>query len=83
MTTTSKTVTEAVNEALEKLKTSDTITISDLSKQLAESLNFNCKVYLPKDKVLRKTSLDRQTPSYLYSATYILVDDEEEQKKGT
>lgn len=81
MATTSKTVTEAVNEALLKLKTSDTFTISDLSKQLADSLNFNCKAYLPKDKALRKTSIDRQAPSYLYSATYTLVDDEEKQRR--
>lgn len=76
MATTSKTVTEAVSEVLEKLKTSDTITISNLPKQLAEGLNFNCKVYLPKGKILRRTSLVRQAPDYLYSATYTLVDNE-------
>lgn len=81
MATASKTLTEAVNEVLVKLETSETFTISDLSKHLADSLNFNCKVYLPKGKALRKTSIDRQAPSYLYSATYTLVDHEEEQRR--
>ncbi len=81
MESTSKTLTEAINEVLENLTTSHTFTISNLSKQLAESLNFNCDVYLPRNKSLRKISITKQS-SNLYSATYSLVDDESKKKRA-
>lgn len=80
MLTTSKTLTVALDELLEGLKDSDTVTISGLAKQLAENLPWNYKIYLFPGKKL-SVSTTRQVPSYLYLATYTLVNDEE-QKKG-
>lgn len=81
MESTPKTLTEAINEVLKNLNTSDTFTIFDLPQQLAESLNSNCRIYLPKDKVLKIISITKQS-SNLYSANYSLVDDEEKKKRA-
>ncbi len=80
MKTTSKTLTIALNELLEKLEQSDTAIISDLAKQLAENLPLNYEIYLfPGKKLL--VSIKKQKSDSLYSATYTLVD-EEKQEKG-
>ena len=77
---TSKTLKEALDELLEKLEQSDTAIITDLAKQLAENLPLNYKIYLFPGKKL-SVSIARQKLSYLYSATYTLVNDEEEQRR--
>lgn len=81
METTSKTLTVALNELIQKLEQSDTARISDLSKALAENLPRNYSPYLFPEKALT-VSVERQKASHLYSAVYTLVDDVKPERKG-
>lgn len=81
-TTTSKTLTQALSELINGLKESDCVTITNLAKQLAETLPYHYKVYLlPKKKL--KFSLKRQSASSLYTATYTLIDNDDAIKEGS
>ncbi len=81
MKTTSKTLTVALNELIQKLEVEDSATISDLAKPLAENLPYNYSPYLfPKKRLL--VSVEKQKKGNLYSATYRLVDDLETKRKG-
>lgn len=80
MSTTSKTLSTALNELLSGLWKSDTVSIGDMNKILAEELPRKAEVYfLP--HTVSTISLKRQEKNGLYSAEYTLVD-AKEQKKG-
>lgn len=72
MTTQPKTLTGAFKELEEGLKVSESVTISDLPKDLAENLPLNYRTYLPYGKTL-KVSIQKQKDSK-FTAIYSLVD---------
>lgn len=80
MSTTSKTLSTALNELLSGLWKSETVSICNMNKILAEELPRKAEVYFLPHKV-SITSLKRQEENCLYSAEYTLVD-AKEQKKG-
>lgn len=81
MATASKTLSQALAELIEQLEVSNSATISNLAKSLAENLPRNYSPYLFPGKKLT-FSAEKQKINGLYSATYVLVDDLETQRKG-
>ena len=80
MVTTSKTLSQALAELIEQLEVSNSATISNLAKSLAENLPHNYSTYLFPGKKLT-FSVENQKINGLYSATYMLVDDLDTQRK--
>lgn len=76
----SKTLVIALDELKKGFEQSESVSISDLPKQLAENLPFNYRVYLPFGKTFETPIKLQKMGNGLYCATYTLVDADE--KRG-